>query len=175
VAGPDAIRTTLRSEPLTPETFGAFGDVIDASRPDLAMPINQGYAERFGDLARLDTTQAGGRPMVSLYRARACALPLRLRVLERHRLGSQAFMPLGLQTFLVIVGTGEEAPRPDRLRVFRTLPGQGVNLARGVWHHPLAALEAGDFLVIERAAPDGAADCDEVGLSTVDVWVEEPN
>jgi len=166
------LRFTLTSEPLTPAGFSSFGDVIDANRPDLATPINQGYADRFGDLARIDTAHAGGRPMVSIYRARASALPLRLRLLERHRWGSQAFIPLGRHAFLVIVAPADAEPQLDRLRVFRTAPGQGVNLARGVWHHPLVALEAGDFFVVERAAPDGTVDCDERVMSTPEAWVE---
>ena len=162
----------MRSEPLTSAAFRAFGDVIDASQAAPATPINQGYAERWGDLARIDTALAGGRTMLSIYRARPCPLPFRLRLLERHRLGSQAFIPLGRQAFLVIVAAAHAAPEPRNLRIFRTAPGQGVNLARGVWHHPLAALDAGDFLVIERAAGDGAVDCEEHLLTTPDTWVQ---
>jgi ureidoglycolate lyase len=165
-------RWTLNSEPLTAAGFMSFGDVMDTNRPDRATLINQGYAERFGDLARIDTAHAGGRPMISIYRAAACALPLRLRLLERHRWGSQAFIPLNRQVFLVIVAPADAEPQLDRLRAFRTAPGQGVNLARGVWHHPLVALEAGDYLVVERAAPDLAVDCDERELAATEVWVE---
>ena len=163
----------MRSEPLTPAAFSAFGDVIDAGRLDLATPINQGYAECWGDLARIDTAQAGGRTIVSIYRAHPCPLPFRLRLLERHRLGSQAFIPLGKHSFLVIVAPADAEPTPSSVRVFRTSPGQGVNLARGVWHHPLAAIDAGDFLVIERGAPDITVDCEERVLSTPDTWVSE--
>ena len=163
----------MEIEPLTADAFLPFGDVIDTNRPG-ATPINQGYADRFGDLARLDTSHGGGRPSLSIYRVRPCTMPFRLRLLERHKFGSQAFIPLSSLAFLVIVGPGVVRPQIDQLRVFRTAPGQGVNIARGVWHHPLVSLVAGEFLVIERTAPDLALDCKEWPLSAAEVWVHLP-
>jgi ureidoglycolate lyase len=97
-----------------------------------------------------------------------------LRLIERHALGSQAFMPLALRRFLVVVAAAGPAPAPSQLRCFVARPGQGVNYAAGTWHHPLIALdEGGDFLVIDRAGPNAAADCDEHSLLDANVWVRE--
>ncbi len=138
----------IRAEPLTPEAFAPFGDVIAASgAPDRL--INQGMCERFHDLARLDFGP-GGRAGISLFRARARALPCRLEMLERHPEGSQAFIPMQEAPFLVIVAP-DEAGRPATPRAFLTAPGQGVNYLRATWHGVLTPLsEPALFAVIDR-------------------------
>ncbi len=163
----------LRIEPLTTESFRPFGDVIEAGSTARHHTINAGYAERFHDLARIDTGEGQGRPLLNIFRALPRELPLKLELVERHQLGSQAFMPLTPQRFLVVVAAAGPAPRVDQLRCFMAAPGQGVNYARGTWHHPLLALDAGgDFLVIDRGGSDAADDCEELLLSDAEVWVE---
>ena len=165
-------------EPLQTLTFGPFGEVIEASdeRPHFA--INDGFAERYHDLARIDVGGGDGgvRVLVSIFRARARGLPLQLAMLERHPLGSQAFMPLSPHPYLVVVApSGDargDAPDTARLRCFVARPGQGVNYARGTWHHPLIALHDGsDFLVLDRGGAAGEANCDVVQLSSVEIAV----
>lgn len=163
----------LPVQPLTPEAFAPFGQVISADTAAQRYPINGGTAERFHDLARIDTTRDGGRPVLSLFRAQPRQLPLRVEVMERHRLGSQAFVPLGAQRFLVVVAQAGEAPKAEDLHCFLAAPGQGVNFDAGTWHHPLIALDGGgDFLVIDRAAAPGAIDCDEVETTGERVWLQ---
>jgi ureidoglycolate lyase len=71
-------------------------------------------------------------------------------MMERHPLGSQAFLPLSLDPFLVTVAE-DDGGRPARPRAFLTTPGQGINLRRGVWHGVLTPLrEPGLFAVIDR-------------------------
>jgi ureidoglycolate lyase len=166
---------TLPVLPLTAEAFAAFGQVIAADTAAQRYAINEGTAERFHDLARIDTTRAGGRPVLSLFRATPRHLPLQVKLMERHQLGSQAFMPLGSLRFLVLVAPAGPAPTAQGLRCFIASPGQGVNFDAGTWHHPLIALDGGgDFLVIDRAAAEGAPDCDEVPLAGPPVWLQLP-
>jgi ureidoglycolate lyase len=167
-------RRFLTVQALTAPAFAAYGDLIDASTAARRLSINDGTAERFDDLARLDLTADGGRPLISIFRARARARPLHLRVMERHQLGSQAFMPLGPSPFLVIVAAAGPTLQWSGLRAFLAQPGQGVNFARGTWHHPLVALADSDFLVIDRGAADGVADCEEVDIAHWNAWVQEP-
>ena len=137
----------IPAEPLTPEDFAPFGDVLEAEgAPDRL--INQGLCGRFHDRARLDF--GGGRAGISVFKAEARALPYRLDLVERHPLGSQAFLPMSLDPFLVIVAEGQE-PIPGRIRAFLTSPGQGVNLLRNTWHGVLTPLQApGLFAVVDR-------------------------
>jgi len=65
-------------------------------------------------------------------------------------LGSQAFVPLNDRPYLIVVAPAGEL-KPAALRAFVTRGWQGVNYAKGVWHHPLIALdEVSDFIVVDR-------------------------
>jgi ureidoglycolate lyase len=162
-------RHVLRLEPLTAAAFAPFGQVIEARGAHQL--INDGDAERFHDLAQIDTAADGGRTLVNIFRARPHALPLKLKLVERHQLGSQLFMPLSRQRFLVVVSAAGPAPPAEQLRCFLACAGQGVNLARGTWHHPLLALDTGgDYLVIDRGSD--ADDCEIHALDRTEVWIE---
>jgi len=140
---------TLAIEPLTREAFAPFGDVIELEGAK-QFPINLGTTTRFHDLANVDVTDEGGRTLVNLFRGEPRALPFEVTMLERHPLGSQAFVPLNERPYLVVV-----APAGDldvtKIRAFVTRGWQGVNYEKGVWHHPLIALgEVSDFIVVDR-------------------------
>jgi ureidoglycolate lyase len=139
----------LRAVPLTREAFAEFGDVIQLEGAR-QFAINEGTTQRFHDLARVDVGSDGGRPLISLFRAQAQQEPVELTVMERHPLGSQAFIPLTERSYLVVVAS-DDGGRPDRPVAFITQGWQGVNYARNVWHHPLLALgESSDFIVVDR-------------------------
>ena len=157
--------TVLKPELLTAEAFAPFGDVIEARGEPRG--INYGATKRFHDLARIDCAAEDGRTVVNIFRSIPPVFPFDVKVMERHPLSSQAFVPLSGRPFLVVV-----APKgpfdPAAIRAFRAAPGQGVNFAPGTWHHFNLALEAqSDFLVIDREGPpveDGGVNCDEVTL-----------
>ncbi|PMS34845.1 ureidoglycolate lyase [Trinickia symbiotica] len=160
---------TLSIEPLTRESFAPFGDVIELEGAR-HFPINEGTTTRFHDLARVDVTDAGGRPLLNLFRGEPRALPFEVSMLERHPLGSQAFVPLSDRPYLIVV-----APlgplTPAVIRAFVTRGWQGVNYKKGVWHHPLIALEAvSDFVVIDRGGE--GHNCDEERLPE-SLWLTE--
>jgi ureidoglycolate lyase len=150
---------TLLVEPLTAAAFAPFGDVIAPDSAKQVYPINAGTCLRYHDVATLDVSDRGGRALVSWCRAQPRALPFVVGLLERHPLGSQAFVPLSDRPYLVVVASAPDA-RPRAFLARR----HGVNYAKGTWHHPLIALEdVSDFLVIDRG---GAGDnCDEVALA----------
>ena len=163
--------TFLPIEPLSAAAFRPFGEVIEAGSSAAQYTISQGYATRFHDLATLDGQADGGRLGLSIFRARPRALPFQLQVMERHPLGSQAFVALQASPFLVVVAP--PTPRLDmqQLRCFQTAPGQGVNYARGTWHHPLIALQReSDFLVLDRCGGSGN-NLDEVDVRALGLWL----
>ena len=170
----DSTRVWLPVEPQQASAFAPFGEVIEARDDAQHYSINGGYAERFHDLARLDTGRDGGRPLLSLFRACPRPLPFQLQLVERHQLGSQCFLPLMRQRFLVVVAPPGPAPTPHELSCFMACAGQGVNYAAGTWHHPLIALDdGGDFFVIDRGGAGAAADCEEHSLLEAGVWVSD--
>ena len=139
--------------PLTRRGFAPFGEVIETDSAERRV-INQGSTERFHDLARVDVAARGGYPLINVFRAQPLPLPLTIRLLEQHPLGSQAFIPLHGAPFLVVVAPAGAAPRAEELRAFVTDGRQGVNYARGVWHHPVIAMtRETDFLVVDRGGP----------------------
>ncbi|MDP5238312.1 ureidoglycolate lyase [Uliginosibacterium sp. 31-16] len=157
--------TNLRVEALTCESFAPFGEVIEASEAVRHFPINGGNTERYHDLARLDAGP-DGQLIVSIFRGQPRALPFTIRMMERHPLGSQAFMPLSGQPYLVVVAPPGAAPGAQDLRCFLAGPQQGVNYAPGTWHHPLLALDTvSDFLVLDRSG--STPNCDETLLEPV--------
>jgi ureidoglycolate lyase len=158
---------TLLVEPLTQAAFAPFGEVIEPANAQAVHSINDGTALRFDALARIDVAGAGAYPVISLFRAQPRSLPFTVSTLERHPLGSQAFMPLGPAPYLVVVAADAETPP----RAFLAQAGQGVNFHRGTWHHPLLALEReSDFLVVDRAGE--GENCEEMALR--EKWTIEP-
>jgi ureidoglycolate lyase len=140
---------TLRPEPLTAAAFAPFGDVIELAGAQ-QMPINAGTTIRFHDLAQVDVLSDGGRTLINLFRAQPREEPVRLSLMERHPLGSQAFLPLADAPYYVVVAEDDNG-KPGELRAFVSNGWQGVNYAKNVWHHPLLALGAvRDFVVVDR-------------------------
>ena len=161
----------VRIEPLTARAFAPFGDVIEATGTPTTI-INRGNCGRFNDLARLDYAGPDGRPAISVFQAKPYALPLTLDMVERHPLGSQAFLPMGAEPFLVVVAP-DEGDKPGRPLAFLTRPGQGVNYHRGTWHGVLTPL-AGDglFAVVDRLG--AGENLDEHWFETPYIIKEKP-
>ncbi len=143
------MNATLTARPLTRAAFAPFGDVI-ATDGASHYPINGGMCERYHDLARVETLGPNARTLVSIFRGRPYPMPLRLDLVERHPLGSQAFYPLSPRPFLVVV-CHDEGGVPGRPQPFLAAPGQGVNYAANTWHAVLTPIgEPQDFLVVDR-------------------------
>nr|WP_306264757.1 ureidoglycolate lyase [Pararhizobium sp. IMCC3301] len=139
----------LQIQQLTRAAFAPFGDVLEASGTADKI-INQGLCGRFHDLATLDFCGDTARAGISLFRSKARTLPYRLEMMERHPLGSQAFIAMSAEPFLSIVAADENG-RPGTPLAFITAPGQGVNYYRNIWHGVLTPLaEPGLFAVVDR-------------------------
>ncbi|MFN3294574.1 MAG: ureidoglycolate lyase [Gemmobacter sp.] len=135
---------TLIARPLTAQAFAPFGQVLEATG-DYRL-INAGLCRRFHDRAQLDFGPEG-RAGISIFHAEPRALPYAFDLIERHPQGSQAFLPMTQNPFLVIVSADPDAAP----QAFVTAPGQGINLNRGTWHGVLTPLHApGLFAVVDR-------------------------
>ena len=140
---------SVTAQPLTAEAFAPFGTVIDkaATAP---RPMNAGMARRFHDLATVRVSGDDAQVVVGLVEAQPYVLPLVVRLVERHPLGSQAVLPLSAAPFLVVIRP-DEAGRPGRPQAFVTQPWQGVCYAPGTWHGVLTPFgQAQDFAVVDR-------------------------
>jgi ureidoglycolate lyase len=148
--------------PMEAKAFAPFGDLLEvAGAPDKV--INQGLCGRWHDRARIDIRD--GHAGISLFQSEARALPYTLEMVERHPLGSQAFIPMSFHPFLVIVAP-DAGGTPGRPLAFRTAPGQGINISRNIWHGVLTPLHApGLFAVIDRIGE---------GANLQEYWFDQP-
>ena len=137
----------LAPAPLTAGAFAPYGDVLDTSGTPTAM-INNATAARYSDLAQLDFTD--GRAGISIFKADAFHLPHMVAMVERHPKGSQAFLPLGVTPFLVVVAQDENG-KPVDLRAYLAAKGEGINIHRNIWHGVLTPIGApATFAVVDR-------------------------
>lgn len=152
----------LEITPITAQAFAPFGDILEAAG-EADKIINQGLCGRFHDRAKIDLTD--GRAGISIFKSEARVLPYKLAMVERHPDGSQAFIPMSFDPFLVVVAP-DEGGRPGRPMAFRTEAGQGINFHRNIWHGVLTPLaEPGLFAVIDRIGE---------GANLEEFWFETP-
>ena len=129
--------------------FSSYGDLI--STDDInPMNINEGYAKRFDNLANLDTSKDSGKTIVSIFSALKRTFPMKIHMMEKHPLGTQAFIPMKETTFLAFVAPSGESPEIDKIQSFIIPPKIGINYKPGIWHFPLISTENINFLVIDR-------------------------
>lgn len=137
----------ITAKPLTAKDFAPFGDVIELGTVEPTI-INDGACNRYSDLAQLDIVS--GKTGISLFHADIREIPYRLSLLERHPLGSQAFVPMENATFLVTVAEDKDG-QPGQPVAFLVGGDQGVNIRRNTWHGVLTPLSGnGLFAVIDR-------------------------
>lgn len=142
---------------MTRKAFAPYGWVIDAS--DAAgTAINGGSSQRTDGLTELAFDAAGGQPCLAIFKAKARDPAGPWTELERHRLGTQTFIPLNGVRYLVLVALGDALPVASTLQAFVVSGHQGITLRAGTWHHGLLALSDGDFVVLERSS--AVVDCE---------------
>ena len=129
--------------------FAIYGDLISASDIN-PIDINAGYAKRFDNLANLNTSKDGGKAIVSIFSSLKRSFPMTIDMMEKHPLGSQAFIPMKETTFLSFVAPPGSLPDINKIQSFIIPPKTGINYKPGVWHFPLISTEDTNFLVIDR-------------------------
>ena len=139
----------IKPIPITKENFSKFGDMITTENIK-PLEINNGYAKRFDGIATIDTSNKNGETTISIFSALKRSFPMEIDMMEKHPLGSQAFIPMKETIFLTLVAPVGEKPEIDKIQSFIVPKGKGVNYKAGVWHFPLIATEDMDFLVVDR-------------------------
>ena len=139
----------IKPKVINKENFKKFGDMIttDDIKP---LEINDGYAKRYDGIANLDAKKDGGESIISIFSALKRSFPMKVDMMEKHPLGSQAFIPMKETTFLAFVAPEGAEPVLDKIEAFIIPKGVGINYNAGIWHFPLIATENMDFLVVDR-------------------------
>jgi ureidoglycolate lyase len=135
--------------PITKENFAKYGDMI-STKDIKPLEINNGYAKRYDGIANLNTSSENGETTISIFSALKRNFPMKIDMMEKHPLGSQAFIPMKETTFLVFVAPKEEKLDLNKIEAFIIPPGIGVNYSPGTWHFPLISTEDMNFLVVDR-------------------------
>ena len=134
---------------ISKSNFATYGDLI--STQDInPMDINAGYAKRFDNLADLNTSKDGGKTIVSIFSSLKRTFPMKIDMMEKHPLGSQAFIPMKETTFLTFVAPTGKFPEINKIQSFIVPPKTGINYKPGIWHFPLISTEDTNFIVIDR-------------------------
>ena len=134
---------------ITRKNFSEYGDLISSNDIN-PMNINAGYAKRFDNLANINTSKDEGKTIVSIFSALKRTFPMKIDMMEKHPLGSQAFIPMKETTFLSFVAPLGEFPDISKVQSFIIPPKTGINYRPGIWHFPLISTEDTNFLVIDR-------------------------
>jgi len=134
---------------ITRSNFAAYGDLI-SSGDLIPVDINAGYAKRFDNLANINTSKDEGKTTVSIFSALKRTFPMKIDMMEKHPLGSQAFVPMKETIFLSFVAPPGDVPEISKIQSFIIPPKMGINYKPGIWHFPLISTEDTDFLVIDR-------------------------
>ena len=134
---------------ITKENFLEFGDII-SSKDVSPIDINNGYAKRFNDLAKVSTDKNHGTTCVSIFSALKRSFPMKIDMMEKHPLGSQAFIPMKETIFLSFVAPAGDLPDINKIKSFIVPPKMGINYKPGIWHFPLISTEDMNFLVVDR-------------------------
>jgi len=139
----------IKPKLISKENFKKFGDMITTSgiKP---LEINDGYAKRFDGIANLNTKKNDGESTISIFSALKRSFPMKVDMMEKHPLGSQAFIPMKETVFLAFVAPEGDKPDLNKIESFIVPNGIGVNYNAGVWHFPLIATEDMNFLVVDR-------------------------
>ncbi len=139
----------IKPKPITKENFNKFGDMITTANIK-PLEINNGYAKRYDGIVKLDTKKDNGESTICIFSALKRSFPMKVDMMEKHPLGSQAFIPMKETIFLSFVAPEGNKPDLTKVEAFIIPKGIGVNYNPGVWHFPLISTENMNFLVIDR-------------------------
>ena len=143
------MKISIKPAKITKANFVTFGDVISSNNVE-PIDINAGYAKRFDNLANINTSKDKGGAAMSIFSALKRTFPMKIDMMEKHPLGSQAFIPMKETAFLVFVAPPGNKPEMQKIESFIISPGVGINYKPGIWHFPLISTENMNFLVVDR-------------------------
>jgi len=138
------MKTIIKPVKITKDNFQEFGDLISSNNIK-PIDINAGYAKRFDNLANIDTSKSDGNTIISIFSALERTFPMQINMMEKHPLGSQAFIPMKETTFLCFVAPAGDIPDIKKIQSFVIPPKMGVNYKPGIWHFPLISTEDTNF------------------------------
>ena len=143
------MKIIIKPKKITRKNFKKFGDLISTKKIK-PININDGYAKRFDNLCKINTSLKKGNTIMSIFSAKKRKFPMKIDMMEKHPLGSQAFVPMSNAEFLVFVAPKGKKPNTKKIKSFIVPKQTGINYKPGIWHFPLISTKNMNFLVIDR-------------------------
>ena len=143
------MKIIIKPKKITSKNFKKFGEVISTKKIK-PININNGYAKRFNSLCKINTSLKKGNTIMSIFSARKRKFPMNIKMMEKHPLGSQTFIPMKETKFLVFVAPKGKKPNVKKIESFIIPKQTGINYKPGIWHFPLISIKNMNFLVIDR-------------------------
>ncbi len=143
------MKIIIKPKKITCKNFKKFGEVISTKKIK-PININNGYAKRFDNLCKINTSLKKGNTIMSIFSAKKRKFPMNIKMMEKHPLGSQAFVPMSKTKFFVFVAPKGKKPNAKKIKSFIVPKQTGVNYKPGIWHFPLISKKNMNFLVIDR-------------------------
>ena len=143
------MKIIIKPKKITHKNFKKFGDVISTKKVK-PTNINNGYAKKFANLCKINTSLKKGNTIMNIFSAKKRKFPINIKMMEKHPLGSQAFIPMSEAIFLVFVAPKGKKPNTKKIESFIVPKQTGINYKPGVWHFPLISTKNMNFLVIDR-------------------------
>ena len=141
----------LPIENINRELFLPFGDIIEKTNSKKKLTINQGTTIRHTEISKLNLNLNNGESFISIFSGEPRKIPIEIRVLEKHPLATQTFLPIQNFEWLVVVAEEKNnLPNLESLRCFKINSEFGITYKTNTWHHPLLVLKKHDFWVIDR-------------------------
>ena len=143
------MKIIIKPKKITSKNFKKFGDLISTKKIK-PININNGYAKRFNNLCKINTSSKKGNTIMSIFSAKKRKFPMKIKMMEKHPLGSQAFVPMSATKFLVFVAPKGDKPDINKIQSFLVPKQTGVNYKAGIWHFPLISMKNMNFLIVDR-------------------------
>ena len=138
-------------EKLDSNVFSRFGNIIEKKNASELRSINQGTTTRYHNISELDLESKNGNSGISIFSGLPRDLPIEIKIMEKHPIASQSFLPIQDYDWLIIVSEEKnELPDLNTLRCFHVNGDTGITYNKNVWHHPLLVIKKQDFWVIDR-------------------------
>ena len=136
---------------LDASVFSKFGKIVEKKNALELRSINQGTTTRYHNISELDLESKNGISSISIFSGTPRNLPIEIKIMEKHPVASQSFLPIQDYDWLIVVSEEKnELPDLNTLRCFHVNGDTGITYNKNVWHHPLLVKKKQDFWVIDR-------------------------
>ena len=145
----------IEIESINLDNFSEFGHIIHKDFAFEKILINQSTTIRHHNISDLALNNEDGISAISIFSGSPRSIPIEIKIMEKHPIGSQSFLPVQNIDWLIVVSKEKnDMPDLDAMRCFRIQGDVGITYKKNVWHHPLLVRKNQDFWIVDRIKKD---------------------